>query len=397
MIDVVIAVNSGSSSLKFAAYPANNDTSQPLIRGKVSGIGRKPELAAFDEAGPIEPTGDLRDIPIDADHEWMIAQLLERLRGRYSEFNPIAVGHRVVHGGEDFVLPVIIDSLAREALERLVPLAPSHQPHNLAAIDAITKMAPGMTQVACFDTSFHRSQPRLAQLFGLPRRLSDAGVVRYGFHGLSYEFIADTLPDHLGSRADGRVIVAHLGNGASMCAMKSRKSMATSMGFTALDGLLMGRRCGSLDVGIVLDLLQNRGMSVAEVHHMLYRESGLLGVSGISNNMLDLEQSSHPHASEAIELFCYRAACELGALAATIGGLDALVFTAGIGEKSSRVRRMICERSAWLGIDLDNEANTAGATMISKPRSDVNVLVIPTDEEATIVRATKRLINAPRS
>ena len=397
MSDIVIAVNSGSSSLKFAAYSAIDDTSPPLIKGKVSGIGRRPVLFASDDSGVIEATGELRDIPHDASHDWIITQLLQRLQSRFSGLNPVAAGHRVVHGGKDFVDPVIVDRPVRDALEHLVPLAPLHQPHNLAAIDAIKKIAPNMMQVACFDTSFHRNQPRLAQLFGLPRRLSDEGILRYGFHGLSYEYIASRLPDVLGPRANGRVIVAHLGNGASMCAMKTRKSTASSMGFTALDGLIMGRRCGSLDAGVVLDLLQNRGMSIAKVQHMLYRESGLLGVSGISNNMLDLEASSHPHAHEAIALFCYRAAREIGALAATLGGLDALVFTAGIGENSLLVRRQICEQSAWLGVELNHDANEVGADQISTKSSAVDVRIIPTDEEAVIVASTKRLLSTARS
>ena len=392
MTDIVIAVNSGSSSLKFAAYPATDDTSPPIIRGKVRGIGRRPELFATDDNGVIEATGALRDIPCDATHGWIITELLERLQSRFSDLNPVAVGHRVVHGGREFTEPVIVDGPVRNAIERLVPLAPLHQPHNLAAIDAIRQIAPNVMQVACFDTSFHRSQPRLAQLFGLPRRLSDEGVLRYGFHGLSYEYIAGRLPDELGRHANERVIVAHLGNGASMCAMKSRESIASSMGFTALDGLIMGRRCGSLDAGVILDLLQNRGMTVAELQHMLYRESGLLGVSGISNNMRDLEASSHPHAREAIALFCYRAVREIGALAATLGGLDALVFTAGIGENSSLVRRKVCEQTAWLGIDLDYEANEIGANQICSKSSAVDVRVIKTDEEAVIVASTKRLI-----
>ena len=392
MTDVVIAVNSGSSSLKFAVHSAVDDTSPPLIKGKVSGIGRKPVLSVSNDGGAIEATGALRDIPRDASHDWLITELLERLQSRFSALNPVAAGHRVVHGGNDFSEPVLVDKPTRAALESLIPLAPLHQPHNLAAIDAIDRVAPNMVQVACFDTSFHRSQPRLAQLFGLPRRLSDEGIKRYGFHGLSYEYIAGRLPDELGGRADGRVIVAHLGNGASMCAMKARKSMASSMGFTALDGLIMGRRCGSLDAGVVLDLLQNRGMTIAEVEHMLYRESGLLGVSGISNNMRDLEASSHPHAREAIALFCYRAAREIGALAAALGGLDALVFTAGIGENSPSVRRKICEQFVWLGVDLDHDANEYGADQVSSKSSEVDVHIIPTDEEAVIVTSTKQLI-----
>lgn len=392
MSDVVIAVNSGSSSLKFAAYPAGGAASGPLIKGKVAGIGRAPVLTASDDDGSIAATGALREIPPGADHGWIISELLERLQSRFSELNPVAVGHRVVHGGREFASPVLVDAPVREALGRLVPLAPLHQPHNLAAIDAIAKIAPDTPQVACFDTGFHRTQPRLNQLYGLPRRLSEAGIIRYGFHGLSYESIAQKLPEHLGTASDGRVIVAHLGNGASLCAMNARRSIATSMGFTALDGLIMGRRCGSLDPGVILDLLENHAMSTSEVRHMLYRESGLLGVSGISNNMLVLEASADPQAAEAIALFCYRAACEIGGLTAALGGLDALVFTAGIGENSSHIRQLICQQSAWLGIDLDHEANNTGRATITTADSTVDVCVIETDEEAVIAASTMRLI-----
>ena len=393
MIDVILVVNSGSSSLKFGVYNVAENESKPLVRGKVAGIGRQPILSAHDADGmAIEATGALEQMPPDSNHEWIAAELLDRLQKRFSDFRPIAAGHRVVHGGRSFAGPAIVDGTVRRELERLVPLAPLHQPHNLAAIDAIARIAPNMLQVACFDTSFHRTQPRLAQLFAIPRYLSDDGVVRYGFHGLSYEYIASRLPDVLKRGANGRVVVAHLGNGASMCALKARKSVATSMGFTALDGLVMGRRCGSLDAGIVLDLLQNRGMTIAEVEHMLYRESGLLGVSGISNNMRELEANPHPHAREAVELFCYRAAREIGALTASLGGLDALIFTAGIGENSPLVRRLICERSAWLGITLDHHSNEAGIGKISSSRSIVDVLVVPTDEEAVIADSVRQLL-----
>lgn len=253
-------------------------------------------------------------------------------------------------------------------------------------------MAPDLPQVACFDTSFHRTLPRLAQLFALPRDLTDNGIIRYGFHGLSYEYIAGALPGQLGSLADGRVIVAHLGNGASMCAMNERRSVATSMGFTALDGLVMGRRCGSLDAGVVLHLIQQKGLTADQVWHMLYRESGLLGVSGISNNMKDLETSPDPHAREAIDLFCYRAVREIGALTAVLGGLDALVFTAGIGENSALIRRLICQQSAWLGVDLNDAANEANGPLISSTKSTVNVCVVPTNEEAVIAALTRNLI-----
>lgn len=392
MTDVMLAVNSGSSSLKFAVYPVGDEQSDALIRGKVSGIGRLPVLTAKNGDEAIDPTGALEDIPADATHEWLVTQLLDRLQNHFAGLNPIGAGHRVVHGGLDFTGPAIVDGAVREKLEDLVPLAPLHQPHNLAAIDAIAKVAPDLPQVACFDTSFHRTLPRLAQLFALPRDLTDNGIIRYGFHGLSYEYIAGALPGQLGSLADGRVIVAHLGNGASMCAMNERRSVATSMGFTALDGLVMGRRCGSLDAGVVLHLIQQKGLTADQVWHMLYRESGLLGVSGISNNMKDLETSPDPHAREAIDLFCYRAVREIGALAAVLGGLDALVFTAGIGENSALIRRLICQQSAWLGVDLNDAANEANGPLISSTKSTVNVCVVPTNEEAVIAALTRNLI-----
>ena len=394
MTDVILVVNSGSSSLKFAVYPARSNDADPLVRGKVAGIGRDPKLTVTENGTAIALTEPLNDIPVDATHEWLIARLLERLRGRFVEFNPVAAGHRVVHGGQTYSGPVLIDQKARGKLGELTPLAPLHQPHNLAAIDAIGRDAPDLPQVACFDTSFHRTQPRLAQMFALPRRFTESGVIRYGFHGLSYDYIAGVLPTVLRDRADGRIVVAHLGNGASMCAMSHRKSVATSMGFTALDGLMMGRRCGTLDAGVVLYLQRHEGMALEDVQHLLYRESGLLGVSGISNNMLDLEQSDEQAAKEAIDLYCYRAARELASLAGALGGIDGLVFTAGIGENSSVVRKQICACASWLGIDIDDTANAANAEVISDVASAVTVCVIPTDEEAIIAASTRQVLKS---
>lgn len=392
MTDVIVVVNTGSSSLKFGLYAAGSDTTEPLVTGKVTGIGRRPVLDARVEGDGVAATTPLNDIPIDATHEWITAQLLGRLANGYTRYKPVAAGHRVVHGGREFDAPIIIDATVRGKLEGFTPLAPLHQPHNIAAVDAITKVMPELPQVACFDTSFHRTQPRLAQLFALPRTLSDDRIIRYGFHGLSYEYITGVLPDHMGPRADGRVIVAHLGNGASMCAMKERQSVATSMGFTALDGLMMGRRSGSLDAGVVLHLLQNQGMTIDEVQHMLYRESGLLGVSGISNNMQVLLESTDPNAREAVELFCYRAACELGSLITSLGGLDAIIFTASIGENAADVRQAICAHLSWLGVELDPVANDRHASVISTANSKVEVLVIPTNEEAVIADAARALM-----
>jgi acetate kinase len=300
----------------------------------------------------------------------------------------------VVHGGRDHLGPARVTDTLLGELETLVPLAPLHQPHNLAAICCVAAFAPDLPQIACFDTSFHRTQDRLAQLFALPRAMTDQGIIRYGFHGLSYEYIAGKLPFHIGAQAQGRVIVAHLGNGASMCAMKDGRSVANSMGFTALDGLMMGRRCGALDPGVVLYLMDHMNMTAGEITQVLYKESGLLGVSGISNNMSSLQASDAPEAREAIELFCYRAAGEMAALAASIGGLDTIVFTAGIGENSARVRSLICDRLAWMGVDLDAGPNDENATCISSATSNIDVLVIPTDEEVVIAQAVRQLINA---
>lgn len=303
----------------------------------------------------------------------------------------VAAGHRVVHGERRFTQPVMVTPEVLQQLEGLVSLAPLHQPHNLSAIKAMAKRSAGLPQIACFDTSFHRTQPRVAELFALPRALADEGVIRYGFHGLSYDYIASVLEGHIGAKANGRVIVAHLGNGASMCALKDRKSVATSMGFTALHGLMMGRRCGTLDAGVVLHLMQNKGMSVEDVQHMLYRESGLLGVSGISNNMQVLLENEDERAREAIELYCYRAACEMGSLIAAMGGLDAIVFTAGIGENAAHVRRLIAERLQWLGVELSPTDNERNACKISTADSKIDVLVVPTNEELVIAKAVRAI------
>ncbi len=395
MTDAILTLNAGSSSIKFALYALEDGHRVPLIHGKIEGIGRAPDFRAQDAAGLNLIEDGLETIDETADHAALTLRLLDWLHDHNGGVNVVASGHRVVHGGRFFDGPVLIDTEVLNRLDSLVPLAPLHQPNNLAAIRAIADRAPELPQIACFDTSFHRTQPRLAQLFGLPRAMSEDGLVRYGFHGLSYEFICKVLPDYLGGRADGRVIIAHLGNGASLCAVKSRRSIATTMGFTALHGLVMGRRCGTLDAGAVLHLLQEQGMSVDEVHHLLYRESGLLGVSGVSNSMQVLLESKDPNAREAIELFCYRAACELGSLVAALEGLDAIVFTAGIGENCERVRRTICSRFAWLGVALDPVANEENATVISRKDSKIDVLVVPTDEQAIIADATRVLIARP--
>jgi acetate kinase len=303
-----------------------------------------------------------------------------------------AVGHRVVHGGERYSRPMRLDDPILEQLARLIPLAPLHQPHNLDGIHALRALMPTVPQVACFDTAFHRTQPNVAQMFALPRWITGEGVKRYGFHGLSYEYIARVLPQHT-PRADGRVIVAHLGNGASMAGMVNRQSQVTTMGFTAVEGLMMGTRTGNLDPGVVLYLVENKGMDAKALTKLLYKESGLLGVSGVSSDMRALLASDKPEAKEAVELFCYRINREIGSLTAAIGGLDALVFTGGIGEHAAEIRRRVCLQAAWLGIELDETANAEHQIRISAPRSAVDVLVIPTNEEWMIARHTATLLN----
>ena len=314
------------------------------------------------------------------------------LRSRYGGARVLGVGHRVVHGGPTFAGPTIVTPEVLAALRTLEPLAPLHQPHNLAAIDAVSERLPGVPQVACFDTSFHRGQAAVAEVIPLPRDLCRGGVQRYGFHGLSYEYIASVLPEVAPEIARGRVVVAHLGSGASMCALKDGKSVDHSLGFTALDGLCMGTRPGAVDPGVILYLFQSLGLSAKDVETILYKKSGLLGISGISNDMRDLTGSSEPGARLAVDYFVYRAAKEIGALAAVLGGIDGLVFTAGIGENSAEIRSRICESSAWLGIELDHEANARRAARISTAGSRVSAWVIPTNEELMIARHTASLL-----
>jgi acetate kinase len=382
----VLVLNVGSSSIKFAAYPAGTDA-EPVLAGTIGGIGAAPRL---DLRGG-QPDGALGTFAPDDDHAALIERLVAWLDGALGGRRLLAAGHRIVHGGRDFAGPVVIDDAVLSRLEALVPLAPQHQPNNLAGVRAVARALPLLPQVACFDTAFHRTQPRLAQLFAIPRALTEQGILRYGFHGLSFEHVAHALPRHAGSRAEGRVIVAHLGHGASLCAMAERRSVATSMGFTALDGLVMGKRPGALDPGVVLHLLQQKGMSAREVSELLYDRSGLLGVSGLSSDMRDLLASADPHAREAVDLFVYRALKETGALAAVLGGLDVLVFTAGIGENAPALRARIAAGLAWLGLALDPAANDAGKARISAPGSAVDAYVIPADEERVIARHTMAL------
>lgn len=383
----ILVLNAGSSSIKFAVFDAGAAL-QRTVQGMISGIGATASFAASNAGGPLAGTLPGATLTHDAALAWLFDWLdtgghATHLRG---------AGHRVVHGGERHAAPVLIDAGTLAGLEALAPLAPLHQPHNLAAIKALRKLRPALSQVACFDTAFHRTQPAVAQALALPRRLTETGLRRYGFHGLSYEFIAGALPDFLGAAADSRVIVAHLGNGASLCAMRERKSIATTMGFSTLDGLVMGTRCGAVDPGVLFYLMHEKGMTSVEVENMLYRESGLLGISEISNDMRTLLDSHDPRARAAIEQFVYRAALEVGALAAALEGIDALIFTGGIGEHAQPVRTMICEKLAWLGIELDPDANAGNAARISAAASRVSVCIIPTDEEMVIARHTHRLL-----
>jgi acetate kinase len=370
-------------------FDKDGTSATALIRGKIAGIGVAPVFTAQSAQNAALDAGTLTSLDAASTHESVIALLLPWLALTLGDQPLLGVGHRVVHGGQNFLEPTLISPSVLTELETLVPLAPLHQPHNIAAIRAVAAWAPDIPQIACFDTSFHRTQDRLAQLFALPRELSDEGILRYGFHGLSYDYIASVLPQHLSAPEQSRVIVAHLGNGSSMCAMKDGQSVTTSMGFTALDGLMMGRRCGAIDPGVILYLMQTKGMTAPDIETLLYKKSGLLGVSDISNNMQVLQDSDNPDAREAIELYCYRAASNLAAMVPAIGGLDALVFTAGIGENSALVRDLICKRLAWLGIHLNDTANTAHATTISTTSSNVKTLVIPTNEEAVVAKACR--------
>jgi acetate kinase len=392
MDDYAVVLNAGSSSLKFCVYRRPEVEAWRLeARGQIEGIGTSPRFSAKNGNG-----ARLADQALDTstirDGRTALDSLAAWLRSQYGGARVLGVGHRVVHGGATFTSPTIVTPQVLDELKALIPLAPLHQPYNLAAIEAVSERLPGVPQVACFDTSFHRGQSAVAEVIPLPREICQAGVQRYGFHGLSYEYIASVLPQVAPEIASGRVIVAHLGSGASLCALKNGKSVDHSLGFTALDGLCMGTRPGAVDPGVVLYLFQNLGLSVKDVETILYKKSGLLGISGVSNDMRDLVDSSEPGARLAVDYFVYRAAKEIGALAAVLGGIDGLVFTAGIGENSAEIRRRISEASAWLGIALDGEANARKGPRISRAGSRVSVWVVPTNEELMIARHTGLLL-----
>ena len=391
MSDYALVLNAGSSSLKFCVFGRpEGETWRLESRGQIEGIGTSPRFSAKDGSGAVleepQPSAGVTDARTALD------TLAGWLRARYGDGRVLGVGHRVVHGGAKFSGPTVVTPSVLDDLRKLVPLAPLHQPYNLAAIEAVAARLPGVPQVACFDTSFHRGQAGVAEVIPLPRALVRSGIQRYGFHGLSYEYIASALPQVAPEIAGGRVIVAHLGSGASLCALRNGRSVDHSLGFTALDGLCMGTRPGAVDPGVILYLFQELGLSAREVETILYKKSGLLGISGISNDMRDLIDSREPAAQLAVDYFVYRATKEIGALAAVLAGIDGLVFTAGIGENSAAVRARICEACAWLGVDLDQEANARKTPRISRSGSRVSAWVIPTNEELMIARHTAMLL-----
>ncbi len=387
--EAIVVLNAGSSSIKFCTFRRNGAGLERELRGQVAGLGTAPRIVAKRGADLVAERR-LSDGPMV--HAEALDVLLDLLRAELHGETIVGVGHRVVHGGLEFMAPTRVDAGILGRLERYNPLAPLHQPHNLAAIRLMLERLPGVPEVACFDTAFHRTVPEVAQLFALPPRFAAAGVRRYGFHGLSYEYVASVLPALDARAAAGRTVIFHLGNGSSMCALSAGRSVATTMGFTAVDGLPMGTRTGALDPGVLLFMFDELGMSVREVERLLYHESGLLGMSGVSSDMRELLASDAPAARLALDVYVYRARRELGSLAAALGGLDAVVFTAGIGENQPEVRRRLCADATWLGLELDAAANQRHGPCISAAGSRVTAWVVPTDEETMIARHVAQLL-----
>lgn len=394
MSDAILTINAGSSSIKFALYAADAQAGTvaraPLAAGEAEGIGTNPHLRILEDG---HVTVD-QDFAVDADQDVILRQILGWIGTHSSGRKLVAAGHRVVHGGALFDAPTRVSAAVIEALASLAPLAPLHQPHNLAPIRVLAAASPDLPQVACFDTAFHAGQAAVVTHYAIPRALSEEGVRRYGFHGLSYEYVSGTLAGYLGERAAGRIVIAHLGNGASLCAIEGGRSVATTMGLTTLDGVPMGTRSGAIDPGVLLYLMKEKGLGYDALSELLYHRSGLLGVSGISPDMRTLLASPAPQAREAVAMFVYRVNRELGSLAAALGGLDALIFTGGIGEHAAPVREGVCRAAAWLGIDLDPSRNAANGPLISRAGSRLPVFVIPTDEDLMIARHTARLLAA---
>ncbi|GAB3762514.1 acetate kinase [Ramlibacter monticola] len=393
MADAIVVLNAGSSSIKYSVFLLRGADMDLALRGQVEGLYTKPRFVAKDAAGELIAEKDWGE-GVKLDHAGALDHLVPFVREHFKGDRLVAVGHRVVHGGMQYAAPVRIDAQVLQALRAFEPLAPLHQPHNLAPVALLLERQPALPQVACFDTAFHRGNPELAQMFALPAQYHAEGVRRYGFHGLSYEYIASVLPQLDERLARGRTIVLHLGNGASMCALAEGRSMASTMGFTAVDGLPMGTRCGALDPGVILYLMDQRGMDARAIEKLVYSQSGLLGVSGISSDMRALLASEDARARTAVDLYVYRIRRELGSLAAALGGLDALVFTGGIGENASLVRHRVCEDARWLGVELDPAANTKGGPRISAAGSRTAAWVVPTNEELMIARHTRAIIAA---
>jgi acetate kinase len=397
MSGAILIINAGSSSIKFAVFDLDEKSValRMIYRGEIAGIGHQPHFTVHDCKNGILEIEErfLASTKKIQSHGDAFSVLLDWIDHHLDNSPLTAVGHRIVHGGEDYSAPVIVTEEVLHHLEELVPLAPLHQPYQATAIKTLAQQQPGLPQVACFDTAFHRTQPSVTQLFALPKEFRQQGILKYGFHGLSYEYIANKLPEYLGDAAEGRVVVAHLGHGASMCAMKARRSVATSMTFSPLDGLPMGTRCGALDPAVVLYLMREKDMDIDAVTDLLNYKSGLLGVSGISGDMRELLDNDSSKAAEAVDLFVYSVSRELGSLAAALGGLNALVFTAGIGEHSAVIRERICRKASWLGIRVDETANAADSPRrISTVDSSVSAWMIPTNEEFIIAEHAVRVV-----
>ncbi len=394
--EMLLIINAGSSSIKFSLYQTGNGALCQMSSGQFSGFGGVVTLMAKSTDGTVLTEQQLPDLR----HVQAIDFLLKWIADTYPDYRLTSAGHRVVHGGDRYSAPIVIDDAVLTEIRRLIPLAPLHQPHHVSAIEALKKLYPDLVQVACFDTAFHHTNPKVATTFAIPRALTEGGLRRYGFHGLSYEYIASVMPMHMGpTLAQGRVVIAHLGAGASMCALKNGRSVTSTMGFTALDGLMMNKRCGSIDPGVILYLIQEKKMNAEQISTFLYNDCGLKGVSAFSDDMKVLLASADPRAAEAVDLFVYRLCRELGSLAAALGGLDALVFTAGIGEHAAEIRARVCAAAAWLGVAIDPNRNaeintSANGGCISIKDARVFAWVIPTNEDLMIARHTQRLLSA---
>ena len=391
MPEAIAVLNAGSSSIKFSLFAVRDDKEELIVRGQIESLHTAPRFVAKDREGAVLAEKSWEE-GTNLGHAGALDHLIAYVRAEFGNYRLLGIGHRVVHGGLDYTQPVRLDPQVLATLEQLVPLVPLHQPHNLAAVRLLLERRPELPQVACFDTSFHRTNPQIAQLYALPLEYAEAGMIHYGFHGLSYEYIAKVLPQFDAGAATAKTVVLHLGNGASMCAMENGKSVTSSMGFSSIEGLVMGTRCGALDPGIILYLMDNRGMDVRAIEKLLYTQSGLLGISGLASDMRTLLASEEPRAKLAVDLFLYRIRRELGSFVAALGGIDALVFTGGIGENAAPIRERVCQDAAWLGVELDAAANVRGGPCISATGSRVRAWLIPTNEELMIARHTRRVL-----